>query len=256
LCEEKSSVVGTEVLITIIVVVLEGVFKASMDIAKDDSKSGNSSNHNNSNNNSNTSSAATFIMDGHLTDSQEEDDDEFDSNDDFYMNYFADLPAECINSAERTAILQENVRDKDKVSSVGKTEKCCVSHIASDNDHGDLNCNNNARGAKKGTPAPKKVRSPSPLPQDDPELLPRVVTIVAYGDKGVSEPIEVDMNNADDFEVNVSGDSVAKELKGDFEEVHRGSFCSSNMHSVSVPNYIPCSRLDLFVHELKKEVEK
>ena len=190
----------------------EGVFKASMETAKDDGKAGNSNNNNNnsSSSNNNNTDTATVTMDTYhnaadinIEDDSDNSDDDFDNNDDFYLDYFADLPAEYVNG---TGILEEHVQDFVLCNNGGDTdsELDAGEYDANKEDLVTLNCNNNARGAKKPTGAGKKSRtprSPSPPPVGDPDLLPRVVTLMAYGDKGVSDPIEVDMNKADDFEV-------------------------------------------------------
>lgn len=147
-------------------------------------KDNNNPNSSNNNNNSNTgASQHTIVIDS--------DTDDFDRNDDFYRDYFDQLPCDSINQA---SILLE-------YSTMGYT---------SDLNTGDENCNNNALGKKPAKKAPakkapaKKVPPPKPTDDsndDDPDMFPTVVTLMAYGDKGVSDPIDIDMNNLNDFDV-------------------------------------------------------
>lgn len=167
-----------------------------METGKDEGENGNNNNNSNNNNGNNneTTDNTAVAMDTHnlhLTSHSTEDeldDDDFDCNDDFYLDYFSDLPADTVNG---TAILETFVRTDTFDYSVSTENPNCNNNARGAN-------NNNTRGAKK--PA-KKIPTPSPPPQGDPELHPGVVTLMAYGDRGVSEQIEIDMNKADDFDV-------------------------------------------------------
>jgi hypothetical protein len=188
-----------------------------METAQDEGKAGNNSNNNSNNDKDNDKDNSQWngdaTQDMHLSSSVpvDSDSDDFDCNDEFYLEYFSDLPAASVNG---TAILENFVRTD-------------TSHSVNP-DSPNPNCNNNARGSNtpqgasntprggsktprgaasnpKGAKKAKKAATPSPPPLDDPELYPRGVTLTAYGDRGVSDLIQIDMNKADDFEVREGG---------------------------------------------------
>ena len=159
-----------------------------METADPPPKSDDDGDDNASNNNSNINNNTSDVVNQNIDNMED-----FDDNNDFYLDYFADLPIDILN---RDSILQE----------------CCQSSEISDEicQISGLNTNNNAKGAeKRGGGGEKEGRGGvGNEVEEDPELMPRVITLTAYGERGVSDPIVVDMDNKDDFDVSTESYSI------------------------------------------------
>ena len=210
---------------TVTFVVLEGAYKASMGTADDD-KSGNANNNNNNNNNNNADDEDSFDLNTNNNNGNSDDEDEDEDEDNFNANANSDLNTNFENTCTCPETLNASnsndvpikfdsqghmfyALDLDE-NSDGWNSLSEDSGDETDTDfvNGDLNWNNNARSRNPATGdttarTSRGGKSTTPQPEVDPELMPSVVTLMAYGDKGVSDNIEVDMNKADDFDVSV-----------------------------------------------------